>query len=57
MNHTNSIIRITVDKNIYSIYYAYNKHNTFYDLLEYFAFLYPELKIYMHMLYILYITR
>ena len=45
MNHTNSIIRITVDKNIYSIYYAYNKHNTFYDLLEYFAFLYPELKI------------
>ncbi len=28
-----------------SIYYAYNSKNTFYDLLEYFTFIYPELII------------
>ena len=45
MNHTNAFINITVDGKTYSINYAYNKHTTFYDFLENFIFLYPELNI------------
>ena len=45
MNHTNSQVNITLGAKTYSINYAYNKSTTFYDLLEYFAYLYPELNL------------
>ena len=45
MSHIDCQINITVHSKTYSINYAYNKNTTFYDLLEYFAYLYPELNI------------
>ena len=45
MDFVNSVINITVNKKTFSIYYSYNKNGTFQDLLEYFAFLCPNLNI------------
>ena len=41
----NNLINITVNNKTYSIYYSIRNNFTFQDLLEYFAFLYPELNI------------
>ena len=45
MNHANCQINISMNMKTYSINYAYTKNTTFQDLLEYFSYLYPELKI------------
>ena len=45
MDHKNCQVNITIDDKTYSIYYSYRSDSTFQDLLEYFAFLYPELNI------------
>ena len=41
----NNLINITVKNKTYSICYSYRNDSTFQDLLEYFAFIYPELNI------------
>ena len=46
MEHKNCQVIITINDKTYSIYYSYRSNSIFQDLLEYFAFLYPELKIY-----------
>ena len=43
--HTNFYINNAFGGKTSSIYYAYNMKNIFYDLLEYFTFLYSELII------------
>ena len=43
--HTNFYINKTFGGKTSSIYYAYKTKNNFYDLLEYFTFLYSELII------------
>ena len=45
MEYTNCNINISKDNQMFSIYYTFNQITTFQDLLEYFAFLYPSLKI------------
>ena len=45
MDHKNCQVNITINDKTYSIYYSYRSDCTFQDLLEYFAFLYPELNI------------
>ena len=45
MDFVNSVINITVNKKTFSFYYSYHKNETFQDLLEYFAFLCPNLNI------------
>ena len=45
MSHTNCKINISVNKKTYSIFYTYNRTTTFYDLLEYFAYICPSLNI------------
>ena len=43
--HTNFNYIKAFSGKICSTYYAYNSKNTFYDLLEYFTFIYPQLII------------
>ena len=45
MAYTNYEINISKDNQIYSIAYTFNYSTTFQDLLEYFSYLYPSLKI------------
>ena len=45
MSFTNCKINISVKKETYEIYYSYTEETTFQDLLEYFSFLLPSLKI------------
>ena len=45
MAYTNCEINISKDNQIYSIAYTFNYSTTFQDLLEYFSYLYPSLKI------------
>ena len=45
MAYTNCEINISKDNQIYSIAYTFNHSTTFQDLLEYFSYLYPSLKI------------
>ena len=45
MEYVNCNINISLDNQIFSIAYTFNQKTTFQDLLEYFAYLYPSLKI------------
>ena len=45
MENTSCNINISKDNQMFSIYYTFNQKTTFQDLLEYFAYLYPSLKI------------
>ena len=45
MEYTNCNINISIDNQIFSIAYTFNQKTTFQDLLEYFAYNYPSLKI------------
>ena len=45
MSFINCKIKISLNNESYSIYYSYNRDTTFQDLLEYFSFLIPSLKI------------
>ena len=45
MNFEKHKIKITLNNLEYSFYYSYNDHTTFLDLLEYFAYLIPSLKL------------
>ena len=45
MSFTNCKINISVNNKNYEIYYSYNEKTTFQDLLEYFIFLIPSLKL------------
>ena len=45
MDHKNCQVNININYKTYSIYYSYRSNSIFQDLLEYFAFLYPEFKI------------
>ena len=45
MTFTNWIISITLNNKTYTIHYSYRNNMTFQDLLEYFAYLCPELNI------------
>ena len=45
MENTSCNINISKDNQMFSIYYTFNQITTFQDLLEYFAYLYPSLKI------------
>ena len=45
MEYVNCNINISKDNQIFSIAYTFNQKTTFQDLLEYFAYLYPSLKI------------
>ena len=45
MASTNCTINISLNNQIFSIVYTINQNKTFQDLLEYFAYLYPSLKI------------
>ena len=45
MEHKNCQVNIAINDKTYSIYYSYRSNSIFQDLLEYFAFLYPEFKI------------
>ena len=45
MPSTNCTINISLNNQMFSIVYTINQNKTFQDLLEYFAYLYPSLKI------------
>ena len=45
MSFINCKIKISLNNESYSFYYSYNRDTTFQDLLEYFSFLIPSLKI------------
>ena len=45
MPSTNCTINISLNNQMFSIVYTINQNTTFQDLLEYFAYLYPSLKI------------
>ena len=45
MTFTNWIININLNNKVYTIHYSYRNDMTFQDLLEYFAYLCPELNI------------
>ena len=45
MNFEKHKINITLNKLDYSFYYSFNNDSTFLDLLEYFAYLVPSLKL------------